>query len=160
MKNFVQHLSLKQLVYPNSSKSILRLNPSLLVVSKQHNTFSLYNIIRNKYKTGKISELYIYSIEKKNSEYYKEYNYNSIYEQYMNNYEEVDIGFKILDLTHLDYSFRWIKEKCNHEEDIDSICKELKDIKDYYELNSEIDGYSIIPNKYFLFKKVVNNNHY
>jgi hypothetical protein len=87
MKNFVQHLSLKQIVYPNSSKSILRLNPSLLVVSKQHNTFSLYNIIRNKYKTGKISELYIYSIEKKNSEYYKEYNYNSIYEQYMNNYE-------------------------------------------------------------------------
>ncbi len=143
MKHLLRPDYLQLLIYPNTLKPILRLNPSLLLISSKYTNLTHLYSIDNKRKTSKINSCHIYELNQ----------YNVKIEEYNTNTFQKDQQYKILDITDLDFNWNYFnpdKLMNKNKEYLDEIHTELNHMCKHFEINEKLDGYHI-KHKLFLF---------
>ncbi len=139
MKHLLRPDYLQLLTYPNTLKPILRLNPSLLLISSKYTNLTHLYSIDNKRKTSKINSCNIYELDKYNKPNIKMEEWNtSIFQK--------DYQYKILDITDLDFNWNHFNPDTlvnKNKEYLDEIYTELNDMCKHFEIKEKLDGYHI-----------------
>lgn len=147
MKPFIAYRSLQSNLTNAYFKHTIRLNPSILMYAIQSHKWTKLERIENISKTSTLRYANVYRPSRK----YMGNNWDAISHPLLH-HKDIQSYITLLDITHLDYPFEYIKDHYKSHELLDLIYTEIKNCEEHYNITTLIDGYHIGRDEYLFFK--------
>ncbi len=145
MKHLIYNDGLQQLLTRNRNRFVTRLEPSIIMINTRDVNFIPQFTVGNKNKTSKIEKFTIYNCVPSS-----DYKYGSQIHFLEPPQEQIYKLF--LDISFINYPFRWLKPRFENFENIDELKKELEHVCKEYNIKNNMDGYLLDNTHYIVFK--------
>ena len=145
MKRLAYNDGLQQLLTRNRNRFVTRLEPSRVLINIRDVNFIPQYSIGNKNKTSSIEKFTIYNCVPSSN-----YKYGSQIHFLQPPQEEICKLF--LDISFINYPFRWLKPQFEAYENLDELKKELEHVCKEYNIKNNMDGYILDNGNYIIFK--------
>lgn len=145
MNRLIYKDGLQQLLTRNRNRYVTRLVPSVLLINIRDVNFIPQFTVGNKNKTSSIEKFTLYHCVPSS-----DHKYGSQIHFLEPPQEEIMKLF--LDISFINYPFRWIKPRFEAYENVEEIKKELEEVCKEYNIKNNMDGYLLENGNYIIFK--------
>jgi hypothetical protein len=148
---FIQHETIGSLVNQTLKNRIIRCTPSLLIVSRTQCEFKGIATVYNKDLVDKYKSLQFMRCYETFPKQDPVLDLVATFTPTYKNNQEVDTGYKILDISYLDYPFEYYRKDLSRQEWLRPIKEELDHVAKTFGYHLPLDGYMCDMNEFMFF---------